>query len=82
MATCVGANVLEGALVLAFDPGASSSLAPQASSIAPFATFHDLRWLSVFSNSWWAFAAEAGAMLVLRGAFVAAAVGWAWPSLS
>ncbi|MGH9057397.1 MAG: hypothetical protein ACRDYY_16295 [Acidimicrobiales bacterium] len=82
VAVCVGANVLEGALVLAFDPGASSSLAPQASAIAPFATFHDLRWLSVFSNSWWAFAAEAAAMLLVRGAFVGAAVGWAWPSPS
>ena len=79
LSVCVGANVLEAVLVLAFAPKADLSLAPQASAIGPFGVFHDLRWLSVYSNSWWS-APEIAAVLGLRTLLLAACVRWAWPS--
>ncbi|HEX4865935.1 MAG TPA: hypothetical protein VFV02_17835, partial [Acidimicrobiales bacterium] len=79
LSVCVGANLLEAVLVLAFAPKADLSLAPQASAIGPFGVFHDLRWLSVYSNSWWS-APEIAAVLGLRALLLAACVRWAWPS--
>lgn len=78
-AVCAGANLLEAALVLAFAPRADLSLAPQASSIGPFGVFHDLRWMSVYGNSWWSTAEIAG-VLGLRALLMAACVRWAWPA--
>ena len=79
LSVCVGVNLLEAALVLVFAPTADLSLAPQASAIGPFGVFHDLRWLSVYSNSWWS-APEIAAVLGLRALLLAACVRWAWPS--
>ncbi|HEX6393182.1 MAG TPA: hypothetical protein VFZ97_07050 [Acidimicrobiales bacterium] len=79
LTVCVGANLLEAVLVLALAPSADLSLAPQASSIGPFGVFHDLRWLSVYSNSWWS-PAEIAGVLGLRALLMAACVRWAWPS--
>jgi hypothetical protein len=77
---CVAANVTEAGLVLGFDHGARPSLAPQASAIAPFGVFGDLRWVSVYHDSWPALAGELSAMLVVRGALIAFSVALAWPS--
>ncbi|MEU8261593.1 hypothetical protein AB0C02_13360 [Micromonospora sp. NPDC048999] len=55
-------------------------LAPQASALPPFATFHDLRWISVYHNSWPQFAGELAVSVVVRGLWVTAIVLVAWPS--
>ena len=76
---CVSLNLLETGLVATFDPSASPNLAPQASAVAPFGVFGDLRWVSVYQYSWWALAGELAAMLVVRGAITALSIGLAWP---
>jgi hypothetical protein len=76
---CIGLNLLETGLVMGFDPNARPELAPQASAIAPFGVFGDLRWISVYQYSWWALAGELGAMLLVRGAITALSIGLAWP---
>lgn len=78
-ALCIGLNVLETGLVMGLDPDGRPGLAPQASAIAPFGVFGDLRWISVYQYSWWALAAELAAMLVVRGAVTAVSIGLAWP---
>jgi hypothetical protein len=79
VALCVGANLTEVGLVMGFDHGARPDLAPQASAIAPFGVFSDLRWISVYHDSWAAFAGEIVAMLIFRGALTALSVHLAWP---
>ncbi|HUC36177.1 MAG TPA: hypothetical protein VMR97_03545 [Acidimicrobiales bacterium] len=76
---CVGANLAETALVVWFDHGARPDLAPQASAVAPFGVFHDLRWISVYHDSWVVFAGEILGMLVVRGGLTALSVSLAWP---
>ena len=77
---CVSANLAETALVIAFDHGASPELAPQASAIAPFGVFGDLRWISVYHDSWPGLVAEVVAMLLVRGALTALSIFPAWPA--
>jgi hypothetical protein len=77
---CVGLNTLEMVLVAAFDHGARPDLAPQASAIAPFGVFGDLRWVSVYHDSWAAAASELAAMLVVRGSLTAVSIALAWPA--
>lgn len=72
-------NVAEAAVTLAVLPSSDSVLSLQASAVAPFGVFHDLRWLSVFSSSWWSFALEIAAVVVGRGALTALAISLAWP---
>jgi hypothetical protein len=79
-ALCVSANLAEvGLVVLGLGHGAGAALAPQASAVAPFGVFADLRWVSVYDNSWLVFVGEMVAVLVLRSALTAASVAWAWP---
>src|SRR5207302_5397008 len=82
IALCAGANLLEATLVLSFVPGRALSLSPQASAVASFGVFHDLRWLSVYSNSWAAAGAEISAAIALRALLIAMAVRWAWPDVA
>jgi hypothetical protein len=79
VALCVGANLLECALVLGFDHGTRPDLAPQASAVAPLGVFSDLRWISVYHDSWVSFAGEIAAMLLVRGALIGWSVMLAWP---
>ncbi|MGH9029776.1 MAG: hypothetical protein ACRDV4_09200 [Acidimicrobiales bacterium] len=80
VALCVGTNLAEAALVMGFDHGTRPDLAPQASAVAPFGVFGDLRWVSVYHDSWAGFAAEIAAMLVVRAAITCASVSLAWPT--
>jgi hypothetical protein len=68
------------AVVLAVAAVSASPLAPQVSAAYPLGVFHDLRWLLVFHRSWPAFAAELGALLVLRTAVDTALMRLAWPA--
>ena len=80
VALCVAANLIETGLVLGFDHGARPDLAPQASAVAPFGVFGDLRWVSVYHDSWTVLAGELAAMLLVRGALTAVSVALAWPA--
>jgi hypothetical protein len=77
---CVSANLVETGLVLGFDHGSRPELAPQASAIAPFGVFGDMRWISVYHDSWAGLAAEVMAMLLVRGALTAFSIALAWPA--
>jgi hypothetical protein len=72
------APVVETALVRTFSP-ASAALAPQVTAPPPFDLFHDLRWISVFHNSWWTLAVELLGVLFLRSLWMAWVVQRAWP---
>jgi len=78
-AVCVGANMAELGLVT-MSHGTGAELMPQASAVPPFGVFSDLRWVSVYNNSWPTFAAEVAAMLLVRTALTAISVLLAWPS--
>jgi hypothetical protein len=80
VALCAGLNLVETAAVMGLDPGAHPDLAPQASAIAPFGVFGDLRWVSVYNNSWAALAGEMAALFVVRGAITAVTIALAWPA--
>jgi hypothetical protein len=75
----VAGPVVETAVLRAVGPAGSAALAPQVTAPPPFDLFHDLRWISVYHDSWWTLAAELGAMLALRSAYVAWIVQAAWP---
>ncbi len=79
-ALCAGTNVLEAILVLSILPATDPTLAPQASAVAPFGVFHDLRWLSVYDTSWAVLVPEVAGLLLVRGALTALSVRWAWPA--
>lgn len=80
VALCTGLNLVETATVMGFNPGAHPELAPQASAVAPFGVFSDLRWVSVYQNSWAVLAGELAATLIVRGTLTAASIGLAWPA--
>ncbi|MFJ8579940.1 hypothetical protein [Micromonospora sp. NPDC093277] len=72
--------LLEAVLSTHFGLRSAVGLAPQASAPPPFATFHDVRWISVYHHSWPQFAGELLAAVVARGVWTAAVVLLAWPN--
>jgi hypothetical protein len=79
LAVAIGAPVVEVAVLWAIGLSSALGIAPAVTAPAPFATFHDLRWLMVYHRSWLGFGLEAVAMLAFRGAMTALLVGLAWP---
>jgi hypothetical protein len=73
------APVAETALLRTISP-ANAALGPQVTAPPPLDVFHDLRWVSVFHNSWVTFGLELAAVLVLRSLWMAWVVQRAWPS--
>ena len=73
------APVAETAAALTFGPKAGASLGPQLTAPPPFDLFHDLRWISVYHDSWLTLGLELVAMVVLRSAYVAWIVQRCWP---
>ncbi|MEU3454649.1 hypothetical protein ABZ671_13745 [Micromonospora sp. NPDC006766] len=71
---------LAAALSTSYGLRSAVGLAPQASAPPPFAIFHDLRWISVYHDSWPQFAGEFAVVVVVRGLWTAAIVLVAWPS--
>jgi hypothetical protein len=53
-------------------------LAAQITAPSPFGMFHDLRWVQVYHDSWWAFAWESVAAIVMRSLLTAGVVSLAW----
>lgn len=72
--------VSEAVLSTRYGLRSAVGLAPQASAPSPFATFHDLRWISVYHDSWPRFAGELAVAVVVRGLWVAAVVLVVWPA--
>jgi hypothetical protein len=70
---------VEVLFILMLGPHDSVSMAPQLTAPPPFDLFHDLRWISVYHNSWPLLAVELLAMLAFRSAYVAWIVQAAWP---
>src|SRR3954470_15683559 len=76
---CISGAVLESVLVGLLGPRSALALAPQATAVAPYGVFHDLRWLLVYSHSWLTVGLEAGGFLLVRGILTALTVQLAWP---
>lgn len=74
------APVAETSIALALGPRAGASLGPQVTAPPPFDLFHDLRWISVYHNSWVSLALELVALVVLRSAYVSWIVQRSWPA--
>jgi len=58
---------------------ATTQISPQASALWPYDTFHDVRWVMVYHNSWAGFVGESAAAIVLRGLFCTVLTALAWP---
>jgi hypothetical protein len=71
--------MIETGLVLSFGPPNGVALAPQVTAPPPLDLFHDLRWVSVYHNSWITLALELAGIVVLRSLWVAWVVQRAWP---
>jgi hypothetical protein len=79
VALCAGLNLTETGLVAGFGQGGHPDLAPQASAMPPFGVFGDMRWISVYHDSWATLAGELAAMLAARGLLTALSISLAWP---
>jgi hypothetical protein len=58
---------------------ATLQITPQISTLWPYGSFHDLRWVLVYHRSWAQFVAFSVAAIVLRGGYCAVLIGVAWP---
>lgn len=81
---------LEAGILQATGLSAALGLAAQITAPSPFGVFHDLRWVLVYHDSWYTFAAESAASIVVRSLFNSAMVSLAadapfrpawWPAL-
>ncbi|WP_233514681.1 hypothetical protein [Micromonospora sp. LHW51205] len=59
---------------------AARGLAPQAAAVWPYDTYHDLRWLYVYHDSWPSFVFWLSLLVVARGLFHTLLVMLAWPA--
>jgi hypothetical protein len=76
---CITGAVVEAVFVGWLGPRPALALAPQATAPAPWAVFHDLRWLLVYTHSWLTVGLESLAFVVVRGGLTAVTVWLAWP---
>ena len=74
-----GLPMLEVVLIGLYAPSRARALAPQASALAPFGVFHDLRWILVYHRSWVYFIVELAIAIVVRGALIGFFVQESWP---
>lgn len=58
---------------------ATPYIAPQASALWPYGTFHDLRWVLVYHHTWAGFIGESLAAITARGVLCTALTALAWP---
>lgn len=79
LAVAISGPVLEVGLLWLLGVTSALGIAPGVTAPAPFAAFHDLRWLLVYHRSWPGFVAEALALLAFRGGLNALLVALAWP---
>ncbi|MBI4259876.1 MAG: hypothetical protein HY658_04860, partial [Actinobacteria bacterium] len=69
----------EALLALVLGPANGVALAPQITAPPPLDLFHDLRWISVYHDSWLTLGLELAALLVLRALWVGWVVDRSWP---
>ncbi|MEV0426229.1 hypothetical protein [Micromonospora sp. NPDC050495] len=72
--------LLQEAALVTIGFNGARGLAPQVTAVWPYDSFHDLRWLLVYHNSWSAFLLGLLALVVLRGLMSAALTALAWPA--
>ncbi|TCC00436.1 hypothetical protein E0H26_01725 [Micromonospora zingiberis] len=72
--------LIEAAILVGIDFRSPQALAPQATGVWPYDTYHDLRWLLVYHNSWLTFGLGLLAAVTLRGLLSAVLVRLAWPA--
>ncbi|WDZ82557.1 hypothetical protein [Micromonospora cathayae] len=70
----------EAVVLVAMGFRAAEGLAPQNASVWPYDTYHDLRWLYVYHESWPHFLFWLGMLVVSRGLFHTLLVVLAWPT--
>ncbi|MEV4758720.1 hypothetical protein AB0J86_26950 [Micromonospora sp. NPDC049559] len=70
---------IEGAVLRVIEFRSALPISPQASAVSPYGSFHDLRWLLVYHDSWAALVGEALAAIVFRGLLASALLALAWP---
>jgi hypothetical protein len=58
----------------------AEGLAPQASAVWPYDSYHDMRWLLVYHNSWLMFCFGLLGLIALRAVLSAALVSLSWPA--
>lgn len=67
------------AILVAVDFRSALLPAPQASSVWPYDSYHDMRWLLVYHKSWLGFAVEFVLMVLARGVYSGTLSALAWP---
>ncbi|MEU5938982.1 hypothetical protein ABZ807_07285 [Micromonospora sp. NPDC047548] len=70
---------IEGVIFDALDFRAAWGLAPQVTAVWPYDTYHDLRWLFVYHNSWPTFAVGLVGLILFRALLTTGLVALAWP---
>lgn len=70
---------IEAAVVVSLGFVAARGLAPQTAAVWPYDTYHDLRWLYVYHDSWPSFLFWLSLLVVARGLFHTLLVVLAWP---
>ncbi|MFU8853209.1 hypothetical protein ACNAW0_19790 [Micromonospora sp. SL1-18] len=70
---------VEGIVLDVFGFRAADGLAPQVSAVWPYDTYHDLRWLFVYHDSWSTFAIGLVGLVLFRASLTTALVLLAWP---
>ncbi|MCW3813791.1 lysophospholipase [Micromonospora sp. DR5-3] len=58
---------------------AAEGMAPQITAVWPYDTYHDLRWLFVYHDSWPGFALGMVALVLFRASLTAGLVALSWP---
>ncbi|MEV6817019.1 hypothetical protein, partial [Micromonospora sp. NPDC051296] len=58
----------------------AEGLIGQSTAVWPYDSYHDMRWLLVYHDSWWLFGLGLVGAIVLRGALNAVLVGLSWPT--
>ncbi|MEU0156112.1 hypothetical protein [Micromonospora fulviviridis] len=58
----------------------AEGLIGQSSAVWPYDSYHDMRWLLVYHQSWWVFGLGLVGAIMLRGALSAVLVSLSWPA--
>ncbi|WDZ87667.1 hypothetical protein [Micromonospora cathayae] len=72
--------LVETVIFSAFGYRAAQALAPQLTAVWPYDSYHDMRWLFVYHNSWAVFVVGLVALVGLRGLFSGLVTWLAWPT--
>ncbi|MFC4145259.1 hypothetical protein ACFO0M_03245 [Micromonospora mangrovi] len=71
---------VEAAVLARLHFRAALGLASQVTAVRPYASYHDLRWVLVYHDSWFWFVVEFVGATVLRGLLSAVLIALAWPA--